>query len=253
MVTRLILFIAAVLAASPASSEIRRIGLTSFDRIEVAGDMVVEVRADHRIGAVIEGSRDALDSLELVVDNRVLRIRQLSVGRFGPRSTDAGLVTVRVTAQNLAGLSLFGAGRVTVDGLRGREARLWLNGAGELTVRNIATDALTIRSSGNGMMTLAGRALNAAAAINGGGRVDAAALSVQDLTVTTVGTATSRFAAVRTASVTAGGNGGTIVTGTARCTVRNVSGGTVQCGRGAGLPAVPAAPPAPIASPPPSN
>jgi hypothetical protein len=222
------------LLASPAAADQRRIGLTSFDRIEISGDMVVEVRADHRISATVEGSRDALDSLEVVVDNRVLRIRQLSMGTFGPRRGDAGPVTIRVAAQNLSGLSMQGAGRVSVDGLRGRETRLWLNGPGQLDVRNIATDNLTIRSGGNGTLTLAGRALNAAASINGGGTVEASALAVQDLRVTTVGTGTSRFAAVRTAEVTAGGNGGVTVTGNPRCTVRNISGGTVMCGRQSG-------------------
>jgi hypothetical protein len=218
-------------AASPAAAEQRRIGLTSFDRIEVSGDMTVDVRADHRISAVVDGSRDALDSLELIVENRVLRIRQLSMGRFGPRRADAGPVTVRVGAQNLRGIALQGAGRVTINGLRGQETSVWLNGAGQIGITNIAADALTIRSSGNGTITLAGRVLNAAANLNGGGAVDASALVVQSLRVAAVGTTTSQFNAVRTADLTIGGNGGVTVSGTPRCTVRNLSGGTVACGR----------------------
>jgi hypothetical protein len=220
----LILALFAVCIAAPASADTRRIGLTSFERIEVSGDMTVDVRADHRIGAVVEGSRDALDSLEVVVENRVLRIRQLSIGTFGPRRADAGPVTIRVSAQNLGSVSMRGAGQITVDGLRGRETLLSLTGAGALAVRNIATDNLILRSNGNGTLTLAGRALNAAANVSGGGTVEASALAVQNLRITTVGTA----------EVTASGNSGVTVTGNPRCTVRNVSGGTVLCGRQAG-------------------
>lgn len=225
------------LLATSASAELRRVGLTSFDRIEVAGDMTVEVRADHRISATVEGSRDALDALQLEVVNRTLHIRQLSMGTFGPRRADAGPVRVRVNAQNLRAVLLQGAGAVSVDGLRGPETQLFLNGAGSLTVHGIAVESLQLRTTGNGTMTLAGRARTVQAAVNGAGGVDALALSADALRVTAVGAGTSRFTAVRTADLQISGTGGITVEGRPRCTVRNLSSGTVRCGAAPMVPA----------------
>lgn len=216
--------------AAPASAEVQRIGLTSFDRIEVAGDMTVEIRASHSIGATAEGSPDALDTLQLEVVNRTLYIRQLAMGRFGPRRADAGPVIVRVTAQNLRSVLLQGAGAVTVEGLRGPDTMLFLNGAGSLTARGIAADALQLRTTGNGTMTLAGRARSVQASLNGGGGVDALALTVDALRIVAVGAGSSRFTAARTADLQVSGTGGISVDGRPRCTVRNLSSGTVRCG-----------------------
>lgn len=225
-----LLFATMMVLAAPAHAEIRRIGLPGFDRIEVAGDMTVEVRADHRIAATAEGSRDALDALQVEVIDRTLHIRQLSMGTFGPRRADAGPVVVRVSAQNLRAVLLQGAGAVTVDGLRGAETQLFLNGAGSLTVRGVASESVQLRTAGNGTMTLTGRARNVQAAINGSGGIDALALTADALRVTAVGAGTSRFTAARTADVQISGTGGLTVDGRPRCTVRNLSSGTVRCG-----------------------
>ncbi len=233
---------AALLLSTSASAELRRVGLTSFDRIEIAGNMTVEIRADHRIAAVVEGSRDALDTMQVEVVNRTLYVRQLSMGTFGPRRADAGPVIVRISAQNLRAVLLHGAGAVTVDGLRGPETQLFLNGPGQLTVRGIAVETLLLRTAGNGAMTLTGRARNVQAALNGGGGVDALTLSADALRVTAVGPGTSRFTAVRTADVQVSGTGGLTVDGRPNCTVRNLSSGTVRCGTPRVVPPVPAAP-----------
>lgn len=228
---------AGLLTAVPVTAEVRRIGLPSFDRIEVAGDMTVEVRADHRIAATAEGSRDALDVLQVEVINGTLHIRQLAMGTFGPRRADAGPVIVRVSAQNLRTVIQQGAGAVTVDGLRGRDSQLFLNGAGTMTVRGIAADALHVRTTGNGTVTLAGRARDVQANINGAGGISAEALMAEALRVTAVGAGSSQFSAVRTADLQISGTGGVTVAGRPRCTVRNLSSGTVRCGTQASPPA----------------
>jgi hypothetical protein len=230
MTLRPFLFAAIILMASPAAADQRRVGLTSFDRVEIAGNMTVEIRADHRISAVVDGSRDALDSLQVEVINRTLYVRQLAMGTFGPRRADAGPVIVRISAQNLRAVQLHGAGAVNVDGLRGPETQIFLNGAGQLTVRGIAVETLLVRTSGNGSMTLTGRARNVQAALNGGGGVNALALSADALRVVAVGPGSSQFTAVRSADVQVSGTGGVTVDGRPVCTVRNLSSGTVRCG-----------------------
>jgi hypothetical protein len=230
MIKRVLPFVAVCVLASPAAAEQRRVGLTSFDRIEIAGNMTVEIRADHRINAVIDGSRDALDSMQVEVVNRTLYVRQLAVGTFGPRRADVGPVVVRIAAQNLRAVQLHGAGAVNVVGLRGPETQIFLNGPGQLTVSGIAVETLLVRTSGNGTMTLAGRARNVQAALNGGGGVNALALSADALRVVAVGPGSSQFTAVRTADVQVNGTGGLTVDGRPNCTVRNLSSGTVRCG-----------------------
>ena len=74
----------AALAALPATAAERRIGLTSFDRIVVEGDYLVEVTGSTRVGAVATGEPGALDLLSIEVRDRTLFIRRKTLAN-GPR------------------------------------------------------------------------------------------------------------------------------------------------------------------------
>lgn len=225
--------VVAPLAASAAHADTERYGLTSFDRIEVQGDMVVEVASDYRIGASAEGSRDALETLSVEVIDRTLTISHRLEGPYGQPRRDAGPVTVRVRAQNLAAVTLRGAGAMQVSGLRGARAQVLLNGAGTITIDRIAADDLTVATAGTGNVTLAGRTRTLNANIGGSSSVNAPDLAAQILRVRAVGSGSSRFAATTAAEVVALGTASLAVSGRARCTVRNAGSGTVTCGSAA--------------------
>ncbi len=216
--------------AVPAQADTRRIGLTSFERVEVYGDMIVEIAPSNRIGAVAEASRAALETLSMEVNDRTLVIRQLAEGPFGPRRAEDGAIVIRITAQNLAQVMLRGSGRVTVAGLRGSDVRVDLDGAGTVTAAVPAGTAVHARAIGAGQISLTGAARTLLAITNGAAAIDASGLSARDVTVRATGTGSSQFAASVSADIVSIGSADVTVTGRARCSVRNTGAGTVSCG-----------------------
>lgn len=220
------------LAAPPASADTKRFGLTSFDRVEVLGDMIVEIAPDFRIGAVADGSRAALETLSIEVNDRTLVIRQVAEGAFGPRQASDGPIMVQITAQNLQQVMLRGAGQIRVRGLRGRDVRVDIDGPGRIEADVAAGEAVQLRSIGTGQIVATGRARDLIAVTSGSGGIDASALVVRDLTVRSIGTGMSSFSASMNATIVAGGSATVTVSGNARCSVRNSGAGTVRCGAG---------------------
>lgn len=214
---------------APALADVKTFGVTSYDRVEVRGDMIVEILPDHRITARAEGSRAALETLSLDVRDRTLRISQLSHGAYGPRLASDGPLRIRLTAQNLAGVSLRGAGQVRASGLRGREVYLHVAGAGRIEADVPAGEDVRLTLSGDGGIIVTGRARRVDATLSGAGGIDAEGLMTRDLAVRSSGSGASRFAASDAATINASGDGTVEVTGRARCTVTNSGAGNVAC------------------------
>ena len=224
----------AIAAAVPAQANTRTFGLTSFDRIEIYGDMVVEIIPDNRITAVANASRASLETLSMEVSNRILTVRQVSEGVYGPRTTAAdGPISIRITAQNLSAIVVRGSAQVTAAGLRGREILITTDGAARVTATIPSSEAVLLRSTGSGEITVSGRTQRLRATTNGAGAIDASALAARDLDVQVVGTGNSSFAASATATILAQGAAGATVTGRPRCEVRNTGAGTTSCGAAA--------------------
>lgn len=221
----------ATLLSAPATAAEKRFGLTSFDRIVVNGDYVVEVVTRAPLAAVATGSSDALDRLELRSEGGTLTISDRQYGSNRLRGRNSGAVTIRINAATLRSATISGAGSLTIDRMRSARVDLNLYGPGSLIVTSITADRMMLSSVGNGVVRLAGTAKNATATVSGAGVVDAEALVVTDLIADGEGAGDQRFHATRTANVLLRGMGRMVVTGTAKCTARNLSSGTLTCGK----------------------
>ena len=219
----------AAFAQSPAMHS-KRFGLTSFESVQIEGDMVVDITASHSISATAEGSRDAIETLSMEVSNRRLIIRQRAVGPYGAPRAGQGPIRIRLTAQNLNAITLAGSGIVRADGLRGPNIRLMLDGAGSLSATIADGTDIFARTVGSGSIILSGRAQRLTAASNGSSGIDAAALTVRQLDVRAVGSGASRFAATGTATIFAMGTTSVTVSGNPQCTVQNAGAGSIDCG-----------------------
>lgn len=223
-------------AASPASANTKRFGLTSFDRITVEGDMIVDIVQSNSIFAVADASREALETLSIEVDeNRTLVITQMAEGVFGPRRANnaAGPIHIRLSAQNFTSVFLRGGGRVSVAGMRGDDLRVDLNGAGTISAQGIDGETLLVHNEGSGSITLAGHSRAVTASLRGAGTIDASALESRDLVARADGSGSLRFAALSSADLYTGGTANIAVTGRPRCTIRNTGAGTISCGANA--------------------
>lgn len=224
---------ALALATGPAAADTRQVGLTSFERIAVYGDMIVEVTPDYRFGAVVEASRDAIETLDMHVEERTLIVRQGNAGPYGQRNRPVGPVIIRLRAQNLEQVRLNGGGTIRAGRLRGNDVRVELDGPGEVTADIPDAPSARLRVAGAGSVTVTGRVRTADAFVTGPGTIVAEGLSVRDLVVRANGTGDSRFAALTTAQVTVSGTASVSVAGRPRCTVSNLGSGTVSCGASA--------------------
>ncbi len=226
--------IAATLAVSlfavPASADSKRFGLTGFDAVDVRGDMIVEIVDAAPVRADAEGARSTLETLSMEVQERTLTIRQLSDGPYGPRRAGEPPARIRINARGLSRISVHGGGRVTVTGMRGQQVIVTLDGAGTVDARGIVAEQLDVRAAGQGTVTVAGRARSMSAVNSGAAAIEAQAVVPRDLSVRSSGAGSGNYAASGTARVDALGDGNVTVTGRARCTVRNVGAGTVNCG-----------------------
>jgi hypothetical protein len=217
--------------SQPALADTRSFGITSYDRVEVNGDMIVEIVPDHRITAVAEGSRAALETLSIDVNgDRTLVIRQVAEGAFGPRTRgNTGPIRIRLTSQNLAGVVLRGAGEVRAGQLRGRNIVVQNDGAGRVQAAIADGDAVRLANFGSGSIIVTGRARALNVNVEGAGGIDASGMTALFLTLRAVGTGASRFTASEQATVRVGGAPTIDVSGRARCTVDNSGAGTVRC------------------------
>lgn len=222
------------LIAAPGHAVVKRVGVTGFDAIEVSGDMTVEIAQSPRTNAVVEGSQRAIDTLGLEVNNRVLRVRMLSDGPYGPRRASDGPVVVRISTPSLRSITVNGAAQVSAQALRGDSIAIVMTGAGRVRADNVTAQTVQLRTTGAGGITIAGQARDVQAAISGAAGIDAGGLQTRGLTVNAEGSGSSQFAARDTARVVAIGSVTLTVTGNPRCTVNNVGSGTVVCGNDTG-------------------
>lgn len=222
--------LAALAAAGPVVAAEKRIGLSSFDRIVLNGDFVVEVSTRAPLGAVVSGSSDGLDRVEIRNVGGVLTINDRRYGSDRQRGAGPGAITIRINTAGLRSAAVAGAGSLTIDRMKGAKVDLGLRGPGTLVVGAIAADRLTLAVVGNGRAVLAGTTKTAEAMVSGAGAVDAAALNAADLVVQGEGSADQRYAASRSAQLTLRGTGRMTVTGKAKCVVRNLGSVTVACG-----------------------
>jgi hypothetical protein len=222
--------VSVALTASPASADTRSYGLTSFDSIQVLGDMIVEIIPDYRISAVADAPRAALETLSLEVNDRTLVVRQVAEGAFGPRRASDGPIRIRIRVPALERVMLRGSGQVSAGRLRGHAISVDVDGPGRVSATVPRGETVRLRIVGSGHISISGAARDLTAITNGAGSIDAAALVVRDLNIRSFGTGSSRFAASNTATVVAGGAANLDITGRARCTVRNSGAGTVACG-----------------------
>lgn len=219
-----------LIASVQAHADTRRIGLTSFDRLVVHGDMVVHVVNDRSTYAEVEGQRDALDALSLDVQDRVLTVTQTVLGRFGPRPMTAPPVVIRLHSPMLQQVVLRGTGQVDAGSLRGNDVRVELSGQGGVTARVTEARTLLLRANGAGVVTISGTAREVTAFTSGPGSIDAAALNAGSLTVRAIGSGASSFTSNGPVELTALGQAGVTVAGRPRCTVHNLGAGPVRCG-----------------------
>jgi hypothetical protein len=217
-------------AAAPAPAD-RTVMLTGFDRIRVDGPFAVALTSGTRASARIGGGPRAAERVSVRVEGTTL-IVSADVSAWGGWPGEEGAMpAVTVTAPpEFRSATVRGGGQLSIDRLRGQRIELALSGSGTLSVGELAADQLAVSLSGAGRMALGGKAARARFQTLGTGTIEAAGLTVDDLTVSAESQGDSSFTARRTATIASTAIGAVTVAGDAVCRVASRS-GPVRCGK----------------------
>jgi hypothetical protein len=218
-------------AAAPAVAAERHYPLTDFERVRIEGPYRVRLTTGLASGGSASGTQQALDGVSVEVQGSTLRVRPNRSAWGGYPGQAAGpppVIDVRTRILRAATVS--GSGSLSVDKARGLRLDLFLAGSGSLAIGVVDTDMLGISMLGSGKLSLAGKAKQLKANLQGSGELDAAGLRADDVQLVAETAGTVRLAASRSAKVKSTGAGDVTVTGPAACTVEALGTGTIRCG-----------------------
>ena len=232
MTRTLPLALLAFAAAAPAAAAERNFSVTDFDKVQVDGPYQVTLRTGLTSGARAEGSTEALDHLSVDVQGGTLRVRRNRSAWGGYPGQSGGPVTIALTTRDVRSAAVVGSGSLQVDRARGLRIDLSVSGSGRLEVGAVDADTLIVGLLGGGRITVAGRARQLKATIQGSGDLAAAGLSADDAQIASDTAGNVAVAVARTAKVTATGPGDVEIIGSPTCTVQEKGSGQVLCGKG---------------------
>lgn len=230
MTRTLPLALLAFAAAVPAGAAERSYSITDFDKVQVDGPYRVALTTGRSSAARAEGSAEALDHVAIDVQGGTLRIRRNRSAWGSLPGAGAGPVTVTLTTRDLRNASVVGSGSLDIDRARGLRVDVSVSGSGRLAVGSVEADNLIVGLLGGGRISLAGRAKQLRATIQGSGDLEASGLTADDAQIGSDTAGNVAVSVARTAKVTATGAGDVAILGSPVCTVQAKGSGQVSCG-----------------------
>jgi Putative auto-transporter adhesin, head GIN domain len=221
----------ALLGSAPAFAADRNFTVTDFDRVEIDGAFTVAVETGKSASVRASGTTAGVEQMLVEVRGRTLRIRPKRANWGGWPGERPPAPKIRVTVPFLRDATLQGSGALSVTKMRAGTVRVFQLGGGQISVAAIEADQLIVGQSGAGLITLSGKALTGKVSSDGSGRIEAAKLTISDMTLTSSSAGTLTLLATRSAKVTSIGAGEIIILGKAACTVSATGSGEVRCGK----------------------
>ena len=231
--TRWLVPLLAVIAASPVWAAERTVTLSSFEKLRVDGPFEVRIVTGASPGVKLSGDRELIERVAVQANGASLTIR-LGNGGWGERFASANNVppVLTVSTPRLTNLAIAAGTRATANRLKGQQVAVSVHGTGSLVIDRVEADQFTASLLGAGALTVSGEANRARLVSDGTPTIDASRLMVKDLDVQLSGLGETSAFARQTASVISNGLGKVMVRGPATCTVRAIAGGPVVCGSG---------------------
>lgn len=157
--------------------------VAGFDEITLAGEGSVIVSEGPEASLTIETDDNLLAHIETTVRDNVLLIATESGIDIDPTRS----VTYRVSAPEITGLTLSGAGSFSLATSDSDSLTLRVSGAGDIEIPSLVAEELSVVLSGIGSIVLAGEVATQEVSLSGAGNYEAADLRSITATVTTSG------------------------------------------------------------------
>ncbi len=229
----------------PAAS--RTIAVGEFRKLEIAGAYDVDVRTGSAPSVRVEGTERSLDRLVVEVKGDVLAIHPKKGTNFNwtnKSKTKIAITVPQLDAARVAGSgtlsidriasqsfdsSIAGSAEVSIGQVSGQSFKASLAGSGDLEVDQLAVEAVELSIAGSGEADLAGKAERASYTIAGSGDLDAEKLESRDIDLTIAGSGNLKARASGNVTGNIMGSGSAKIGGGAKCTVRKVGSGSINC------------------------
>lgn len=199
----------------------------SFDSVSLEGshDVVVAVGGASSVRA--EGDAEALERLEIRVEDGKLRIGTRRNDNWFPGNR--GRVTIYVTAPSLRAAAIGGSGDMRIDRVEGPAFSASIAGSGDMEVAALRARQANFSVAGSGGIRASGAAEEAEISIAGSGDLSLDALETRRASVSIVGSGDVALRATEAVNGSIMGSGDIIVRGPARCTVSKMGSGDLRC------------------------
>ena len=130
--------------------------VTGFDHITLAGEGTVIVTEGQPASLTVETDDNLLAHIDTTVGNGVLEITTESGINIDPSDS----VVYRVTAPDITGFSLTGAGSFRLAECEAEAFSVVLAGAGDVEIGHLVADELDVAITGVGSVNIAGKVLS---------------------------------------------------------------------------------------------
>lgn len=216
------LIIAAALStiAAPAGAATRNFGITDFQKIRVDGPFAVRLTTGVAPFARATGSQNALDRVAIEVRGNVLVVHTNLDSWGGYPGRDPGPVEVEVGTHDLSAAWLNGSGTLAIDRVKGLSFDLSVQGSGAGQIGQVSVDQLNVSIVGTASARLSGEAAKMTAVVRGISSLDGSALSTHDASLGADGAGTISAKVSNSVTVDATGPATVRLTGGPACTLR---------------------------------
>ncbi len=209
----------------------RSFALAGFDQVALHGSDDVKVVIGKAFAVSATGPQGALDQLEIVVEDGVLKVGRKSNSSWHigwPHDGDRG-VKVTVTLPAIRGVKVSGSGNMTVEQALADDFKASLAGSGGLKIGNLQAKTVNVSLAGSGDIEIAGRAGAVDISGAGSGDISAKALEAETATVSLAGSGNVSARSTGSASVSLMGSGDVVISGVASCKTSKLGSGDVTC------------------------
>lgn len=199
----------------------------AFDSVSLEGAHDVVVTAGAAPSVRAEGDAEAIERLDIRVENGVLKVGTRRGSWFG---RSHGRVTVHVTGPaTLKAASIGGSGDMRIDRVEGPSFDASIGGSGDMEIGALSAARTHFSIAGSGDIRAAGRGEQTEISIAGSGSVAAGGFEARTAEVSVVGSGDVALRATGTVDASIMGSGDITISGGARCTVSKLGSGDVNC------------------------
>jgi hypothetical protein len=199
--------------------------VSGFHSIDLRGIGTVTLVQGDSESLLIEAEENTMPEIESVVDGGVLR---LGFKRHWGFSWRPGPISFAVTAREIRGLRVSGAGDIRANTLACGDLELRVSGSGSIAIDDLTATRMDFSVSGSGELTVLGTGDILRASISGSGKIRAERLACREVEAKISGSGDAFVSASESLDVRISGSGNVSYVGMPRMRTRTSGSGRIQ-------------------------